>query len=86
MAKAKAKTVTLRAKGKKPIRFKRGALHTQLGVPQGKPIPPAKKRAALAGRYGPLAKKRAQFAFRGALKTGRQTARKRRSGSRKGRR
>ena len=66
---------TIKAKGKKPITFKPGALHSQLGVPQGTPIPAAKKRAALAGKYGPLAKKRAVFAFKGALAAGRKTAR-----------
>lgn len=57
----------------RPITFKKGALHTQLGVPQGEPIPAAKKRKALAGGYGPLAKKRASFAFTGALAAGRST-------------
>jgi hypothetical protein len=71
-----SKTVTISKRGKKPIKFKRGALHRQLGVPEGQPIPESKKRAALAGKYGPLARKRAIFAFKGALKKGRQTARK----------
>ena len=78
MARKKKKMVVMRARGKRPIKFKKGALHEQLGVPEGEPIPENKKRDALAGRYGPLAKKRAQFAFRGALKAGRQTAAKRR--------
>jgi hypothetical protein len=68
--------VTLRAKGKSPITFKKGALHSQLGVPQGQPIPASKKRAALSGSLGPLAKKRASFAFKGALAAGRRTARR----------
>jgi hypothetical protein len=72
--KSSGKTVTMREKGKSPITFKKGALHSQLGVPQGKPIPAGKKAAALAGKYGPLAKKRAGFAFKGALKAGRATA------------
>jgi hypothetical protein len=66
-------TVTMSAKGKKPIKFKGGALHQQLHVPAGKKIPAGKKRAALAGRYGKLAKKRAVFAFKGALSAGRKT-------------
>lgn len=66
--------VTITKKGQKPITFKKGALHRQLGVPEGQPIPAAKKRAALAGKLGPLAKKRAEFAFKGALKAGRTTA------------
>jgi len=50
------------APGKKPITFREGGLHASLGVPQGKPIPPSKMKAALAGRYGPLAAKQARFA------------------------
>jgi hypothetical protein len=65
--------ITMAAPGKKPITFQRGALHAQLGVPAGQPIPPGKKAAALAGRYGKKAKKRAVFAFRGALAAGRAT-------------
>lgn len=69
----KIKKVVIHAPGKKPLTFKGGALHSQLGVPAGKPIPPGKKKAALAGTYGPLAKKRANFAFKGALAKGRKT-------------
>ena len=68
-----AKTVTMRAKGKKPISFKKGALHRALGVPEGKKIPPGKKRAALQGKYGAKAKKQANFGFKGALAAGRKT-------------
>ena len=67
-------TQVLRKKGEKPIGFKKGGLHAQLGVPQDEKIPAPKKRAALAGKYGKLAKKRAVFAFKGALAKGRQTA------------
>ena len=69
-----AETVTIHKKGKPAMSFKRGALHSQLNVPQGEPIPASKKSAALAGSYGPLAKKRASFAFKGALAAGRKTA------------
>ena len=69
-------TQVIRAAGRKPIAFKKGALHKALGVPQGEKIPAGKKAAALAGRYGPKVKKMANFAFRGALAKGRQTARK----------
>jgi len=69
-------TVVIKAAGKKPLVHKKGALHTQLKVPQDKPIPAGKKRAALAGKYGKLAKKRAVYAFKGALKKGRETAAK----------
>ena len=36
----------------------------QLGVPPGKPIPEWKKKAALDGKYGKLAKEWAQDAFK----------------------
>lgn len=48
--------------GQKPIKFKKGALHEELDVPQGEKIPPKKMKAALSGKKGKLAKKRAQFA------------------------
>jgi len=80
--KPKAK-VTMRKAGKKPISFKPGALHRALGVPEGEPIPESKKRAALVGRYGPKNKKRASFAFKGALAKGRKTAAKGKKGGRK---
>jgi len=59
--------------GKPRISFRKGALHTQLGVPQGQKIPDEKMQAARAGKYGPMAKKRAAFA-QGLLKAGRRTA------------
>lgn len=39
-----------------------GLLHDDLGVPQGQKIPEAKLEAALAGKYGPAAAKRARLA------------------------
>lgn len=69
-------TVVIKGEGKTPLTFKKGALHEQLGVSQGEPIPTDKKKAALRGDYGPLAKKRAVFAFKGALAKGRKTAAK----------
>lgn len=66
------KTETINGRGV-PMTFKRGALHSQLDVPQSDPIPAGTKQAALAGKYGPLAKKRASFAFTGALAAGRKT-------------
>ena len=55
--------VTIKAKdGHKAIHFKKGALHSELGVPQGQKIPSSKMSAALHGSDGPLAKKRALFA------------------------
>jgi len=47
--------------GRKPIRFKKGALRAQLGVKKGRKIPAGTMRAALSGRKGKLAKKRALF-------------------------
>jgi hypothetical protein len=42
--------------------MKKGGLHQSLGVPQGKKIPAGKMAAAKAGKYGPKAKKQANFA------------------------
>jgi len=72
-------TKVVKARGKKPLKFEEGALHRQLGVPAGEPIPKSKVQAALRGEYGPLAKKRAVFAFKGALAAGRKKAAKNRS-------
>jgi hypothetical protein len=72
------RTVVMRKKRKKPIEFKKGKLHRELGVPEGKPIPPGKKQAALSGQYGEANRRRAIFAFRGALKAGRETLARRR--------
>lgn len=41
---------------------KPGALHAQLGVPQGQKIPAKKMAAARSGSMGPLAEKRANLA------------------------
>jgi len=49
-------------KDQKPIKFHEGGLHESLGVPMGEKIPEWKMRAALAGKYGPKAKKQAMFA------------------------
>lgn len=72
-------TQVIKAKGKKPIAFKKGGLHQQLDVPQGEKIPASKMAAAKEGRYGKLAKKRAIFAT-GVLKAGRETAMRKRKG------
>ena len=69
-----SESVTPKASSKTPITFKRGALHEQLGVAADEPIPAAKRDAALAGAYGELAAKRARFAYKGPLATGRKTA------------
>lgn len=44
------------------ISFQKGGLHESLGVTEGEPIPPAKMRAALAGKYGPKAARQARLA------------------------
>lgn len=44
------------------LKFKKGALHEQLGVPQKEKIPASKMKAALSGKDGLLAAKRARFA------------------------
>lgn len=69
-------TQVIKQKGKEPMAFEKGGLHEMLNVPQGETIPLAKVNAALAGKYGPKAKKAAVFAFRGALAKGRKTASK----------
>ncbi len=71
--KGKTTRVTMRAPGKKPVSFRKGALHSALGVPPDEKIPEAKMRAALAGRYGPKVKAMAVMA-RGMLAKGRRTA------------
>jgi hypothetical protein len=48
--------------GQKKITYTKGGLHASTGIRQGKNIPATKKQAALAGKYGPKAKKEAQFA------------------------
>ena len=75
---AKEEMVTIKAKGKDPMSFRKGALHRALGVPEGQSIPPGKREAALSGKLGPRIKKMAVFAFKGALAAGRATAAKNR--------
>ena len=55
-------TVKPTKKGQKPITFQKGGLHASTGTPAGKKIPASKRKKALAGGYGPKAKKQAQFA------------------------
>jgi len=70
----KLKMVTISGgKGQSPVSFHKGGLHQSLGVPQGQKIPSGKMQSALAGSYGPKAKKQANFA-RGMLAAGRRTA------------
>lgn len=44
------------------LKLKKGALHRQLGIPQGKPIPTA-TLVRLAHSSNPTTRKRAQFAL-----------------------
>lgn len=57
-----AKIKIIHKEGKKPIKFKVGGLHESTHTPSGEKIPESKRRAALAGKYGPQAEKQAQFA------------------------
>lgn len=57
-----SKKVTIREAGKKPITFKKGGLHESTHTPANKPIPAAKKEAALEGKYGKKAAAQARFA------------------------
>lgn len=58
-----AKVKVIKAKnGQKPISFKAGALHEQLGVDADDKIPASKMASAASGADGALAAKRANFA------------------------
>jgi hypothetical protein len=78
-----ATTTISGGKGQSPVTFKPGALHSQLGVPQGEKIPASKMAAAKRGAYGPLAAKRASFAT-GMLAAGRRTAARRANAKQRG--
>lgn len=56
------KKVTISAPGKKSITFEKEGLHRSTHTPLGEKIPATKRKAALEGKYGPKAKKQAQFA------------------------
>jgi hypothetical protein len=58
----KTRTIAPSKPGQKPVTFKPGALHAQLGVAQGQKIPSDKMDAAKSGSLGALAQKRANFA------------------------
>ena len=78
MSKHKKVVIKPKKRGQKPIVFERGKLKRMLGVREDEKIPEDKKRAALAGKFGPKVKKMAVFAFKGALAQGRKTAAKNR--------
>lgn len=79
----KAKTVVIKKKGKKPIKFKEGGLHETTGTPAGQKIPRSKIKKALAGGYGKKGVKQAALA-EGALKKGQKTARKNKAKRKRG--
>ncbi len=56
------KTIQPKEAGQKPITFHPGGLHASTHTKPGEKIPASKWKAALAGRYGPKAKKQANFA------------------------
>lgn len=56
------KKVTISKNGYKPISFNKGGLHASTHTPSGQKIPAKKVNAALHGKYGPKAKKQAEFA------------------------
>lgn len=58
----KIRTIKPKKKGQKTIKYRPGGLHASTGTPKGQKIPKSKLRAALAGRYGPKAKKQADMA------------------------
>jgi hypothetical protein len=68
-------TQVIKAKGKKPLKFKKGGLHASTDTPQGEKISATKMRKALAGGYGGKAQKQARFA-KDVLAKGQRTAKK----------
>lgn len=58
----KIRVIKAKKEGQHDIKFKPGALHSQLGVPQGEKIPAKKMKLAKSGKLGALAAKRANFA------------------------
>lgn len=71
------RTIMIKKKGKKPIKFKEGGLHRTTSTPAGQKISTSKMRAAKVGRYGKLGKKQANMAT-GLLAAGRRTVAKNR--------
>lgn len=57
------------------MHMKKGALHRELGVPEGQKIPASKLRAAAAGKDGKQAQRRAHLAqtLEGLHHTGRKS-------------
>lgn len=56
------KTIEPKKEGQKPITYKPGGLHRSTNTPSGDKIPQKKFERALAGSYGPLARKQALMA------------------------
>lgn len=57
----KMETLKPTKKGEVPIQFRKGGLHASTGTPAGKPIPAAKAKAAMSGKFGAKAKREALF-------------------------
>lgn len=55
-------TIKPRKKGQKKLTYVKGGLHESLGLPQGTKIPKVAIDRAIAGHYGPKAKKQAMMA------------------------
>lgn len=78
MAKTRRQRMTTMAptkKGEQPITFKKGSLHSALGVKEGTKIPAATLAAAASGKFGPAVRRKALFA-KNVLAKGRKTAAK----------
>ena len=82
MTTKKSKTTTIKKKGKKPITFKQGGLHSSTKTKAGQKITAAKHRAARSGRLGSKAKRQEIF-WENVLKPGAEKARTRRKRGKK---
>lgn len=56
------KTIEPKKEGQKPITYHPGGLHASTGTPQDKKIPQSKFERALAGGFGPKARRQALMA------------------------
>lgn len=59
---AKVRVIKPNKPGQKPIKYRPGGLHRATGTPQSQKIPKSKLRAALSGKYGAAAAKKARLA------------------------
>lgn len=58
----KKEVIEPKEKGQKKITFSKGGLHRSTHTPAGEKIPAKKKSEALHGKFGPKAKRQAEFA------------------------